>query len=341
MTRTAVVLFNLGGPDSPEAIQPFLENLFNDPAIVGLPWPLRPVLASAISHRRKKEARRIYDRIGGRSPLLENTLAQARALEAALGDDGTRVFVAMRYWRPMSEDTAQEVADFRPDRIALLPLYPQFSTTTTGSSLGAWRRAAAAAGLDAPTTAVCCYPEGEGLVAAHARLLAAALDEAAGRPVRVLFSAHGLPEKTVAAGDPYCWQVGRTAAAVTARLGRADLDWRVCYQSRVGPLAWTGPSTRDEIARAGADGKGAVVVPVAFVSEHSETLVELDVEYAALASGAGCEPYVRVPTPGTDEAFIAGLASMARRALARPRSGLGPAGGECPAVLRKCPCRKT
>ncbi len=341
MTRTAVVLFNLGGPDSPETIQPFLDNLFNDPAIVGLPWPLRPILASAISHRREKEARKIYARIGGRSPLLEGTRAQAGRLEAALGGDA-RVFVAMRYWRPMSEDAAHEVADFRPDRIVLLPLYPQFSTTTTGSSLKAWRKAAAEAGLDAPTETVCCYPANEGLVAAHAKLLAAALDEAGGGPVRVLFSAHGLPEKTVRAGDPYCWQVERTARAIVAKLGRDGLDWRVCYQSRVGPLAWTGPSTGAEIGRAGADGKGAAVVPVAFVSEHSETLVELDIEYAALAAEAGCAPYVRVPALGVEQAFIDGLAGTVRRALDGGRSRLAAAGGgrSCPAAWGKCPCRE-
>ena len=141
MSRTAVVLFNLGGPDVPESIQPFLNNLFNDPAIIGIPWPLRPVLASVISHRRKKEARKIYDLIGGRSPLLENTRDQAEALEAALGDENFKVFLAMRYWHPMSDDTAIDVARFQPGRIVLLPLYPQFSTTTTASSLKEWARA--------------------------------------------------------------------------------------------------------------------------------------------------------------------------------------------------------
>ena len=223
MTRVAVVMFNLGGPDSPDAIQPFLNNLFNDPAIIALPWPLRPVLASAISRKREKEARGIYARIGGRSPILDNTRVQAEKLQERLADENMRVFVAMRYWHPLSEDVALEVAAFAPDRIVLLPLYPQFSTTTTGSFLTAWTRACRMAGLDAPTTAVCCYPVLQGLVARHAELLGAALDEAGDAPVRVLFSAHGLPEKIVRGGDPYAWQVERTSAAIAACVARDGL----------------------------------------------------------------------------------------------------------------------
>jgi ferrochelatase len=339
MTRTAVVLFNLGGPDRPEAIRPFLENLFNDPAIIALPWPLRPVLAAAIASRRDKQARQIYARIGGRSPLLEETRAQAAKLEAALGD-GHEAFIAMRYWHPMSEDAAREVAAWRPDRVVLLPLYPQFSTTTTGSSLLAWRKAAQAAGLRAPTTTVCCYPVEPGLVAAHAALVAAALAKAGDRPVRVLFSAHGLPEKVIKAGDPYQWQVEQTAVAVVDALARPGLDWQVCYQSRVGPLTWIAPSTDAEIRRAGRDGKGAVVVPIAFVSEHSETLVELDMEYGHLAQAAGCEPYIRVPALGTQEAFIAGLAGLVRKATtdAAPRLASHTGRRFCPAGRAGCPC---
>jgi len=341
MTRTAVVLFNLGGPDSPETIQPFLNNLFNDPAIIGLPWPLRPILASAISNKRQKEAREIYARIGGRSPLLEGTRAQAKALQGRFDED-TKVFIAMRYWHPMSEDTALEVAGFKPDRIVLLPLYPQFSTTTTGSSIKAWNKAASKAGLNVPTTAVCCYPTQAGVVAAHVGLLQAALDEAGERPVRVLFSAHGLPEKIVKSGDPYQWQVEQTAAAIVAGLDRPDLDWQVCYQSRVGPLAWIGPSTDDEIKRAGAEAKGTIVLPVAFVSEHSETLVELDIEYAAMAAKHGASPYLRVPALGVTEAFIDGLATVVKDALTEGRaSPAGDRGGRvCPASWGRCPCRE-
>lgn len=339
--KTAVVLFNLGGPDRPEAIQPFLRNLFNDPAIIGLPWPLRPFLAEVISRRRDKQAREIYGRIGGRSPLNEETAAQARMLESELGEE-MQVFVAMRYWHPLVEDTAREVAAFAPDRIVLLPLYPQFSTTTTGSSLGEWHRCAARAGITAPTTALCCYPVEDGLIAAHADLVAAALERAGEAPVRLLFSAHGLPEKIVKAGDPYQWQIEQTAAAVVSRLGGDDLDWQVCYQSRVGPLKWIGPSTDDEIRRAGKDGKGAVVVPIAFVSEHSETLVELDLEYGELAHKAGCTPYIRVPALGTHEDFIASLADLVHRVGSRDAPAVASHTGDrfCPASWTKCPCAR-
>ena len=343
MARTAVVLFNLGGPNSPEAVRPFLRNLFSDPAILGMPGPLRWVLAWLISTQRAPTARAIYAKLGGASPLLAETRAQAEALGQALADLGeVRVELAMRYWHPMSEAAADALGRWKPDRIVLLPLYPQFSTTTTASSLAAWAAAARARGLDAPMHAICCYPRQEALVEAQAALIRRLLDDSlAEGPTRLLFSAHGLPEKVVRAGDPYQWQVERTAEAVAARLdpgGAAGLDWRVCYQSRVGPLRWIGPATEAEIRRAGAEGRALVVVPIAFVSEHSETLVELDVEYGELAAAAGVAGYRRVPALGTQSHFIAGLADLVRGALAR--AGATPASGEgrrlCPAAFTGC-----
>ena len=171
--KLAVVLFNLGGPDRPEAVQPFLFNLFNDPAIIGAPGLVRYVLAKVISTRRAPVAREIYAHIGGRSPLLEQTQEQAKALQKSLCEKGhnARVFVCMRYWHPMSDETAAAVKAFEPEQIVLLPLYPQFSTTTSGSSLTDWRRAAEKVELVATTRAVCCYPTEHGLVAAVVRLL--------------------------------------------------------------------------------------------------------------------------------------------------------------------------
>lgn len=349
MTKTAVVLFNLGGPDRPQSVRPFLFNLFSDPAIISLPALLRWPLAAAVAARRAPVARDIYAHLGGGSPLVANTQAQAESLEQALGGEraGYRVFVAMRYWHPMSDATAAAVKAFAPDRIVLLPLYPQFSTTTTGSSLTAWRRAARRVGLAAPTGAVCCYPTAAGFIAALATRARQGLIKAAKRGYdrpRVLFSAHGLPCRVLARGDPYRWQVERTAAAVAAHLGEAapapgGLDWVVCYQSRVGPMEWIGPATDDEIRRAGAEGRALVVVPVAFVSEHSETLVELDIEYGKLAKEAGVPAYVRVPTVDAAESFIAALATLVREA----QSGAGavePGAGEsrCPESLAACPC---
>jgi len=313
MSRTAVVVFNLGGPDSLAAVRPFLTNLFTDPAIIRLPGPLRWLVARLIAYRRAPLAREIYGHLGGSSPILANTEAQARALGAALGPE-YRVFIAMRHWHPLSAAAAGAVKAWSPERIVLLPLYPQFSTTTTASSVKAWHVAAARAGLDVPTRLLCCYPGDAGFVAAVAAPLRRALDETpAGERVRVLISAHGLPESIVAAGDPYRWQVEQSMAAVRAVLGRSDLDAVLCFQSRVGPMKWLQPSTDAEIRRAGTEGRSLIVVPIAFVSEHSETLVELDRDYGRLAKEAGVPRYRRLPTVGADPQFIAGLAAQVRR----------------------------
>ncbi len=321
--KLAVVLFNLGGPDSLAAVRPFLFNLFNDAAIIGAPQPVRWLLARFISGRRAPVARAIYEKIGGKSPLLELTRQQAAALEQAVGQTGiaaeTRCFIAMRYWHPLTEETVAAVKAWGPDRIVLLPLYPQYAGPTTGSSLRAWEEEARRAGLRTPTKTLCCWPSEAGMIAAQADLLSAALAEA-GPHARVLFSAHGLPQAVIDKGDPYQAQIERSAAAVVAALGRSDLDWRISYQSRVGPMRWLGPSTDDEIRRAGEEGKALVVLPIAFVSEHSETLVELDLEYGHLAKTCGVPRYVRVPALGCHPAFIGGLAGLVRRALASDRS---------------------
>lgn len=309
--RRAIVLMNLGGPDSPAAVEPFLYSLFADPAIIDLPKALRLPLARLIARRRAPAAGAIYARIGGRSPLLANTEAQARALEAALGGR-YRCFVAMRHWHPRTEETLREVEDWAPDDIVLLPLYPQFSKTTTGSSLRAWQRAAEQAGFAPSVRTIRSYPEAPGFIVALAALIAPALDEIAarGRPPRLLLSAHGLPKRIVRAGDPYQHQVEATAAAVAAALGRPGLDWRICYQSRVGPLEWLGPAAEEEVRHAGEEGVPLVVAPISFVSEHAETLVELDIDYRRLAEESGVPAYHRVPAVGTDPRFIAALAAL-------------------------------
>lgn len=340
--KLAVVLFNLGGPDKAESVEPFLFNLFNDPAIIRLPGLLRWLVAKLISRRRAPVAAEIYAHLGGGSPLLANTEAQAIALGDALADLGeVKIFLAMRYWHPMAPETVKAVAEFAPDRVVLLPLYPQFSSTTTGSSLKQWNRLASKLGLKAPARAVCCYPSEPGLVAAMADLVRDAYRKvSAGQATRVLFSAHGLPERVIEAGDPYQFQVERTAAAVVAKLGIDDLDWSICYQSRVGPLKWIGPSTDDEIRRAGSDGKAIVLSPIAFVSEHSETLVELDIEYRHLAEEAHVPRYERVPTVSTAPDFISGLAQLVRRAATgEGKLMCGEGSPICAAKLGLCPYR--
>ena len=349
MSRIAVVLFNLGGPDKPQAVQPFLFNLFNDPAIIGAPGPVRWCLAKFISKRRAPVAQEIYRELGGGSPLLPNTEAQAAALEAVLNravpEDVHQVFIAMRYWHPFSDETAAEVKSFAPDEILLLPLYPQYlDHDHRGSSvegLAARCRRQGGSCRSPSTTALCCYPRDAGFTEAVAERLRTKLAETKAAkediPLRVLFSAHGLPKKVVAGGDPYQWQVEQSAAQVVEALGEPDLDWLVCYQSRVGPLEWIGPSTEEEIARAGRDGVALLVVPIAFVSEHSETLVELDIEYAKLAQESGVPAYHRVPTADCETAFIEGLAALALEARQRDLP-LCTAGGTrvCPPAHGRC-----
>ena len=309
--KVAIILFNLGGPDSLDAVQPFLRNLFGDPAILRLPTLIRSPLARFLSSRRTAKARAIYAKIGGSSPILGQTEAQARALEAALGSGHEwRGYVCMRYWHPMTDAVVRAVKCFAPDRIVLLPLYPQFSTTTTASSFKAWNDATT---LKVPTKTIESYPTESGFIAASVELVKQGLADAGTLPKRVLFSAHGLPEKIIKAGDPYRAQVEQTAKAITDAIG--GLDWSICYQSRVGPLKWIGPSTGAEIRRAGSDRVGVVVYPLSFVSEHSETLVELDIDYRHLADDVGIPIYIRVPTVGTHPLFIEGLARLVHDAL--------------------------
>jgi ferrochelatase len=306
---------NLGGPDRLDAVQPFLFNLFNDPAIIGLPQPARWILAQIISRRRAPVASAIYELLGGASPLLPNTQAQAAALNEDLNGRGlaqdVRCFIAMRYWHPFTEQTVGAVKAWGPDRVLILPLYPQYSSATTASSVGEWHRRAHQVGLTAPTTTLCCYPALDGFTGVMADQVREALTKIeADKPPRVLFSAHGLPQKVVAAGDPYQFQVEQTAAAVVEKLSGETFDWTVCYQSRVGPLEWIKPYTEDEIRRAGRDYVPLIVVPIAFVSEHSETLVELDIEYRDLAREVGVPDYIRLPTVGRAASFIASLGEL-------------------------------
>lgn len=343
-SRLAVVLFNLGAPDHPEAVRPFLGNLFRDPAILRVPPFVRAFLGRWIARSRLRPAQENYARLDGRSPLLDLTRAQAAALEGALPEYVVRCFIAMRYWHPMSDDVAKAVLAWRPDRLLLLPLYPQYSSTTSGSSLMAWREAAARAGLAASVRAICCYPVNAGYIGAVTDM-AQTLYEAQRRelpasvPLRMLFSAHGLPKAIVQAGDPYQWQIGQTVAAVLSAWGTTPPDWTICYQSRATPQEWLSPSTEAEIERAAREGVAVMVVPIAFVSEHSETLVELDVDYRALAERLGVPGYFRVPAPGTHPSFIAGLADIVRTALSRPEGLHDMAGSRfCPAQHRFCPC---
>lgn len=337
--KTAVVLFNLGGPDSLEAVEPFLENLFSDPAIIALPAFLRRPVARFAASKRAPVAREIYAKLGGASPINLETSKQAQALELELTARGrnVRTFVAMRCWRPLIAETFREVVNWSPERIVLLPLFPQYSTTTTASSLAEWDRLSRATGLGTNSVRVCCYPEVSGFIEAMTNLIQDTFTRRKpGVDYRLLLSAHGLPKRTVARGDPYRWQVEQTANALVQRLGIAALDWRLTFQSRVGPLAWIGPATDEEIRVAGKGAKGVILAPIAFVSEHSETLVELDMEYLRLAQENGVPDYLRVPTVSVHPLFITALADLVEQALDRHR---GFAGKRCCPESLKCCAR--
>lgn len=334
--KIAVVLFNLGGPDGPGDVQPFLKNLFSDPAIIRSPAPVRWFLSRLISRTRAASARANYALMGGGSPLKPETRKQAEALDAELKKRGhtAKSFIAMRYWKPYAADAVREVKAWGADRVILLPLYPQFSSTTTASSLKSWKEARGPAGV-----AICCYPETEKFIAAHARKLIETW-EAAGKPanVRCLLSAHGLPEIVVKSGDPYQWQVELTASKLGPLLP-ADWEIEICYQSRVGPLQWIGPPTDARIEKAAKDGKAILLSPIAFVSEHIETLVELDIEYRHLADQHGAKTYLRAPALGIDAGFIDTLADLVESALPETPGAIRSScsGRICPANWKDCP----
>lgn len=319
--KTAVILFNLGGPDSKENIKPFLFNFFMDKNIIRAPLFIRYFVAKLISIRRsKREAGTSYGELGDKSPLLENSTQQAQALEQLLNAQGVgqfKVFICMRYWHPMAAEVLMNVQEFNPDDVFLLPLYPQFSTTTTRSSLQEWDKACTAQNFNKPTTTLCCYPWEEGFVEACAENIKRVYDQAlkdTGKAPRVLFSAHGLPENIIKEGDPYQWQCEQSAAKIAEYLsdefGLKDLDWQICYQSRVGPLKWIGPSTEEALQKAANDKVGVVILPHAFTQEHVETLVEIEIEYREEAEKMGLHDFYRVPTVGISAAFIEGLSDQ-------------------------------
>ena len=334
--KRAVILFNLGGPDKLESVEPFLFNLFNDPEILSIPSILRYPLAKFISKRRAPIAKNIYREIGNKSPILELTKEQAISLERNLSvKDDYKCFVVMRCWHPRAKDVIKEVKVFNPEEIILLPLYPQFSAATSGSSINEWKDLCNKENYIVKTKTICCYPTENNFVKSHANLIRKTVLNIKDRNFKLLFSAHGLPEIKIKRGDPYQWQVEETVKEIMKELQGENLDHTISYQSRVGPLKWIGPSTDDEIIKYSKQKKGIVIVPVAFVSEHSETLVELDIEYKKLAEQNGCSFYKRVPALGTDENFIKGLAELV---LKKETRGNFISSVMCPSNYAKCPC---
>ena len=336
--KKAVILFNLGGPDKLESVEPFLFNLFNDPAIINIPSIFRYPLAKLISKKRAPIAQNIYKEIGGKSPILELTQNQAKDLENNLLRKGNyKCFVVMRCWHPRAFDVIKKVKEYNPKEIILLPLYPQYSASTSGSSINEWKDLCKKEKYKVKTKTICCYPTENNFIASHISLIQKTLKTIKNNNFKLIFSAHGLPESKIKKGDPYQWHVEETVKEIIFKLKNKHLDHVISYQSRVGPMKWIGPPTDIEIIKYSKERKGIVIVPVAFVSEHSETLVELDIEYKRLAEKIGCLFYKRVPALGNEENFIKGLSELV---LQPQTKGNFVSSIMCPNKFVKCPCLK-
>ena len=339
--KKAIILFNLGGPDKLENVKPFLFNLFNDPAIINLPAFFRYPLAKLISSRRAPIAKKIYEEIGGASPILKLTEEQSLALEKKLNTSQTidhyKCFVVMRCWHPRASEIIKKVQSYNPDEVVLMPLYPQYSAATSGSSINEWKETCKKNNFKTKTSTICCYPTDKNFINAHTKEIIKKIRGL--KNFKLIFSAHGLPQKNIKKGDPYQWQVEQSVKKIVENLKIEKLDWILSYQSRVGPLKWIGPSTDDIIIENSKIGKHIVIVPIAFVSEHSETLVELDIEYKKLAKDNGCKQYTRVPALGISEDFISAMSQLIiKKSEYKFNEYLFPPKIKCPSYFKKCPC---
>jgi ferrochelatase len=311
--KTAVFLMNLGGPRSLAEVKPYLRDLFGDPLVISAPFgPFRPLLARIISHLRAPSSAEKYRLIGGRSPLVEGTEAQARALQDALGPDFT-VHLAMRCGHPSTAEGIRDALAAGAEQAVSLPLYPQFANATTTSSLREMRRLWP---REKPLFEICSYPDHPRYLEASADTLRAAIARV--KPenrekLLVVFSAHGLPMSQVRKGDPYPREVEASARGTAARAGVKD--YQITYQSKVGPAKWLGPDTSEWLA-ASSRGRAVVTHPIAFVSEHLETLYDMDILASDAALKGGAVEYHRAAAVGIHPEFTGALADLVRSTLA-------------------------
>jgi len=321
---TAVVLLQLGGPDSLQAVEPFLYNLFCDPDIIDLPlaFLFRKTLARTISRSRAPKVQEYYKYMGGKSPILRLTRRQALALEKALlGRCDARVVIAMRYWHPLTDEVVLQLQREDIGRVLLLPLFPQFSRSTTGSSINEWRRVCDRLGYHPELRVVNEYPDHPSYVAAIVRNVNIALRRVPPgerSKVHIVFSAHGTPMKLVRSGDPYQSHIIRTCTAVV-NAGAFNLPHTLCYQSKVGPQKWLEPSLVHTIEGLVAEHVSHVlVVPLAFVSDHSETLWEINHEVRGEALRQGIRYFDMSPALNASPLYIEALADLVAHALKKP-----------------------
>ena len=330
--KVGVVLLNLGGPDSLEAVEPFLFNLFSDPDIIDFPlsFLFRKRLAKMISTRRSRGVIEQYREIGGKSPLKDHTLQQASLLEEKLNKSvPSKVYVAMRYWRPFTEEAIEAIERDGIKRVILLPLYPQFSKATTTSSVKEWEKQVKVRGKNLKHTLIESYHEHPTYIDAFVERIEHGLERFPSERrdgVKILFSAHGTPMKLVRQGDPYSQQIKETVKMIMGR-GRFKQSHRLCYQSKVGPLKWLEPSTPNTIAELAAKGvKDMLLVPVAFASDHLETLFELGIEYRRQAMEKGVEQYEVTEGLNDSPKFIDALAELVLERVGLVRRAAGAKG---------------
>lgn len=312
MNKTAVLLLQMGGPDSLEAIQPFLYNLFSDRDIIRIgPTFLQPAIAGFISRRRAKKVSEYYKKIGGRSPIRELTQQQAAELEKALGGN-YRCFVAMRYWKPFTNEALSEIKREGFNRVIVLSLYPHYSRATVGSSINELERALARSGLKADLVYIRNFQDHPLYIAALAEKIEKGLAGFENRSqVQLVFSAHGLPQSFIDSGDPYLDHIQSTVRMTMEHF--EGVSHHLAFQSRAGPVKWLEPSTEAKIAELAAAGcKQLLMVPLSFVSDHIETLYEIDIQYKEEAAGLGITDFRRTEALNSSPAFIACLADLVR-----------------------------
>ena len=314
--KTGVLLFNLGGPEKLADVRPFLYNLFSDPEIIRVKFtPLRKLIAWTIATLRHKKSEGYYSQIGGGSPLRRLTQEQADALQAELRRRGhdVQTFMGMCTWNPFFTETLTQIENSKVDRLVILPLFPQFSVTTTGAGFGALRGLIAQRpGVQKiPTTWVESWQEQPTYIEAFAqsieRELARVPDPG---KMHLLFSAHSIPESYVKNGDPYLDQTKQSVERIMDRLGRKN-SYQLSFQSKIGPVKWLEPFTNDAIIDLGKRSiRDVLVIPISFVSEHIETLYELDILYKHVAEDAGVTNFRRVPALNSDAVFIRALTEI-------------------------------
>ncbi len=321
--KTAVVLFQLGGPDSLKAVEPFLYNLFCDPDIIDIPgaFLFRKTLAKIISYRRAPKVQKLYEKIGGGSPILAQTKLQALRLRESLAKQGldAEVYIAMRYWHPMTKEVVERLQREKVDEVVLLPLYPHFSKVTTGSSMNEWKKNVALLAADHfSTKLVESYFDHPLYIAALVDNISRALERVPREErklVRLVFSAHGTPLKFVKEGDPYSHHIRKTYELVV-KTGNFGLPHYLCFQSKIGPQKWLEPSLTQTIEMlASKKVSHVLVVPIAFVTEHIETLSEINIEAREEAEHLGIKYFDMMPALIANEKFIACLTDLVLKQL--------------------------